>query len=55
MSIAVATSYSLLSEGCLRLGGTIPLLENDNAGPLEFICSPAHLLGRHSPAVARFR
>jgi hypothetical protein len=35
------------SEGYLRLGGTIPLLEKDKAVPLEFIHSPVHLLGKH--------
>jgi hypothetical protein len=48
MSMAFATSYALL----LRLGGTIPLLEKDKAVPLEFIRSPVHLPGKHSPAVA---
>ena len=43
------------SEGYLRLGGTIPLLEKDKAVPLEFIRSPVHLLGKYSPTVARFR
>jgi hypothetical protein len=43
------------SEGYPRLGGTIPLLEKDKALPLEFIRSPVHLLGKHSPTVARFR
>jgi len=37
------------------MGGTIPLLENDKAGPLEFICSNVHLPGKHSPAVVRLR
>jgi hypothetical protein len=39
----------------LQLGGTIPLLENDRAVPLEFIHYLAHLLGKYSSTVARFR
>jgi hypothetical protein len=35
----------LASELCLPLG-TIPLLEKDGAIPLEFLCSPAHLVGK---------
>ena len=38
------------SEAYLRLGGTMPLLEKDNALPLEFIRSPVHVLGKHSEA-----
>ena len=41
------------SKGYLRFGGTIPLLEKDKAAPLEFTRSPVHLLGEHSPNVAR--
>jgi hypothetical protein len=38
--------------GCAAL---IPLLEKDKAVPLELKRSPVHLLGKHSPTVARFR
>jgi hypothetical protein len=42
------------SEGYLRLGGTIPLLEKDEAAPLEFTRSSVHLLGKlHRPWRAR--
>jgi hypothetical protein len=33
----------------------MPLLEKDKAVPLEFTRSPVHVLGKHSPTVARFR
>jgi hypothetical protein len=35
------------------LGGTIPLLENDKAKPLEFTQARGHLPGKHSPIVVR--
>jgi hypothetical protein len=35
------------------LGGTIPLLENNKANPLEFTHARDHLPGKHSPIVAR--
>jgi hypothetical protein len=55
MSIALRYKLYPASEGYLRLGGTIPLLEKDKAVPLEFTRSPVHLPGKHSPTVARFR
>jgi hypothetical protein len=44
---AGAANFKSPSEGYLRVGGTIPLLEKDKAVPLEFIHSPVHLLGKH--------
>jgi hypothetical protein len=35
------------SEGYLRLGGTIPLLEKDSAVPLEFLRPLVHLLPKY--------
>jgi len=55
MSMAFATSYALLRRDICGRAGTIPFLEKDKAVPLEFIRSPVHLLGKHSPTVARFR
>src|SRR5450631_3211393 len=53
--LSIAFRPRLASEGYLRSGGTIPLLEKNHAAPLEFIRSPVHLLGKHSPTEARLR
>ena len=55
MSISFRRKPHPVSEGYLRSGGTIPLLEKDKAGPLEFIRTPVHLVGKYSPTVARLR
>jgi hypothetical protein len=45
----------LASERCRWLGGTIPPLEKDKAVHLEFLRPSAHLVGKYSTTVARFR
>jgi len=52
--MAFATSYALL-RGDICVRRHYSLLEKDKAAPLEFTHSPVHLLGKHSPTVARFR